>query len=545
MPTRLVLTLTGSRIGVPFPPVTEAAIMWIIVEVLREAANRMPQQLSNTIGTVGAVIIGTAIVKAGLVDPVVIIGTTFTALGLFTVPTWEMSSPWRWIFWLLVLGSYFFGVYGIVLVTFVVVGHLASLNVMGVPYLAPFGPVSPVGLQDSLVRFPTRLSCAAKVAARRPLMRWGLKTLMVALTLMIVLTGCWNNMPVEHRDLVMVIGIEPAPHHEVRVLFQIPSKAGLVQLPGAAGAGGGATGSGSDFYTIDGVGKTFSDALDAAQDQSDRNIYLTQTQALIFSNKLSGGQFMKLLDTILRIGAIDKDIWVISSPTVAKDLKFAPREEVHVPGLYFTTVFNCYTCTVASIRARLWDVYEDEYSGGRNIAVPYLTLGPTNFIMDRLAIYKDGRVATVLSPRQSLYAAWLMGIRTRGTIETKSPYGQVSIRDVSVHTRYRFFWNQGHPHEVITVNADGQLSQLSGEHENLFTNFPAVRHLIDQKAEHEMASTMELLQKKDLDPIGLLLPFAWRNPGVFPTRKILMRTYQTMPITIRAHIHVSNLGGKT
>lgn len=130
--------------------------MWVIVEVLREAANRMPQQLSNTIGTVGAVIIGTAIVKAGLVDPVVIIGTTFTALGLFTVPTWEMSSAWRWVFWLLVFGSYFFGVYGIVLVTFMVVGHLASLNVMGVPYLAPFGPLSPIGLQDTMIRFPTR-----------------------------------------------------------------------------------------------------------------------------------------------------------------------------------------------------------------------------------------------------------------------------------------------------------------------------------------------------------------------------------------------------
>lgn len=372
--------------------------------------------------------------------------------------------------------------------------------------------------------------------------RW-LKTALMALGLMVMLTGCWNNLPVEHRDLVMAIGIEPAPHHQIRVLFQIPSKTGLTQLPGAAGSGGG--GSGPDFYTISGVGKTFSDALDSAQEQSDREIYLTQTQALIFSDKLSGGQFMKMLDTILRIGAIDKDIWVISSPSVTKDLQFAPREEMHIPALYFTTIFDCYTCTVVSIRTRLWDVYEDQYSNGRNIAVPYLTLGPTNFVMNRLAIYKNGRVATVLTPRETLYTAWLMGLRTRGTINVSSPYGQVSVRDIGIHTSNRFLWNHGHPHEVITVNMNGQLSQLSGQDENLFTNFPAIRHLVDRKAEREMASTMELLQKHDLDPIGLLLPFAWRNPGMFPTKESLMRTYQEMPITIRARVHISNLGGKT
>lgn len=156
MPTRLLLTLTGGRIGVPFPPVTEAAIMWIVVEVLREAANRMPQQLATPIGTVGAVIVGTAIVKAGLVDPVVIIGVTLTALGLFTTPTFEMNGPWRWIFWVLVLGSYLLGVYGIALVTFGLIGYLASLEVFGVPYLAPIAPFDSSGLNDSVVRFPIK-----------------------------------------------------------------------------------------------------------------------------------------------------------------------------------------------------------------------------------------------------------------------------------------------------------------------------------------------------------------------------------------------------
>ncbi len=56
--------------------------MWIISEVLREAANRLPQHL----GTVGAVVVGTAIVKAGIVDPIMIVLVTRSAIGLYTLP---------------------------------------------------------------------------------------------------------------------------------------------------------------------------------------------------------------------------------------------------------------------------------------------------------------------------------------------------------------------------------------------------------------------------------------------------------------------------
>ena len=94
-PTKLILTVDGSRQGIPFPPVSEVIIMWLIIEVLREAANRLPKELAVTLGTVGAVVVGTAIVKAGIADDIMIVTVTLTALGLFTTPTFEMTTPWR------------------------------------------------------------------------------------------------------------------------------------------------------------------------------------------------------------------------------------------------------------------------------------------------------------------------------------------------------------------------------------------------------------------------------------------------------------------
>lgn len=154
MPTRLLLTIAGSREGIPFPPVIEVVIMWVIIETLREAANRLPQSLATTLGTVGAVVVGTAIVKAGVVDDIMIVLATLTAVGMFAMPVLDLATTWRWLFWTLVAGAYAFGVLGIVVVTAGLLGYMAGLESFGVPYLAPYAPFHPEVMADSWVRGP-------------------------------------------------------------------------------------------------------------------------------------------------------------------------------------------------------------------------------------------------------------------------------------------------------------------------------------------------------------------------------------------------------
>ena len=171
-PTPLLLTIDASRQGIPFPPVVEVVIMYLIIEILREASNRLPKQLAVTLGTVGAVVVGTAIVKAGIVDDVMIVSATLTALGLFTSPAFEMSTPWRWLFWAMIVGAYFLGVLGMVLVTVAIVAYLASLEPFGVPYLTPFGPVRLGAWADAWVRLPTPVLRRRPIALR-PKVRQG------------------------------------------------------------------------------------------------------------------------------------------------------------------------------------------------------------------------------------------------------------------------------------------------------------------------------------------------------------------------------------
>ncbi len=157
LPLKLIMTIAGSRVDIPFPPLLEVVIMWVIIEVLREAAIRLPKGLSTTLGTVGAIVVGTAIVKAGIVDSLMIIIITLTALGLFTSPVYEMATPWRILFWVLVFASYLLGLYGIVLVILMILTHLATLENFGVAYLSPFGPARLRDLKDTWLKFPASM----------------------------------------------------------------------------------------------------------------------------------------------------------------------------------------------------------------------------------------------------------------------------------------------------------------------------------------------------------------------------------------------------
>ncbi len=157
LPPALLIMTAGSHAGLPFPPVVEALLMVFVIEVLREAALRLPKTLSVTIGTVGAIVVGTAVVKAGLVSPQMIVVITLTALSFYSAPVYELTGTWRVVNFLMLLAGAVAGVYGLVLVTVWLIGTLIGLTSFGVPYFAPMAPFRAADWRDLLIRVPWTL----------------------------------------------------------------------------------------------------------------------------------------------------------------------------------------------------------------------------------------------------------------------------------------------------------------------------------------------------------------------------------------------------
>lgn len=139
---------------IPYRPILEALIVEVIIEMIREASIRLPAPIGQTIGIVGGLVVGDAIVNAGLASNIMIIVVALTALASFTTPSHEMNSAIRLLrFPFMMLGS-FFGFLGIAIGSMILYIHLLNLSSLKQPYLSPFIPFQPKEFKKVFFREP-------------------------------------------------------------------------------------------------------------------------------------------------------------------------------------------------------------------------------------------------------------------------------------------------------------------------------------------------------------------------------------------------------
>ena len=152
LPSKFLITILTSTQAIPFKPFEEMLLVLVLFDILREANFRMPQFAGISLSVVGAVVLGDAAVKAGLLGaPAVVIGA-LSGIGLYAMPdNTLLFSFLRLVF--LIVGS-LAGLFGLCLVGLCVVGYVVSLDSYGSPYGAPFAPDVKNDQQDAIVKLP-------------------------------------------------------------------------------------------------------------------------------------------------------------------------------------------------------------------------------------------------------------------------------------------------------------------------------------------------------------------------------------------------------
>ncbi|MTH53470.1 spore germination protein [Bacillus mangrovi] len=136
IPTSLLISLYSQREGVPFPAIVEVLLMEVTFEILREAGVRLPRAIGQAVSIVGALVIGQTAVQAGIVSTAVVIVVSITAISSFTLPNYSLAITARIVRFILMFVTYFLGYYGLILATFILLGHLYHLTTLGTPYMA-------------------------------------------------------------------------------------------------------------------------------------------------------------------------------------------------------------------------------------------------------------------------------------------------------------------------------------------------------------------------------------------------------------------------
>ncbi len=139
---------------IPYPPLLEAFFMELTLELIREAGIRLPAPIGQTIGIVGGLVIGDAVVNAGFVSSIMIIVVALTAIASFVVPIHEMSVAIRILRFPVMIMAALLGFVGIVFCLTIYLIHLCKLTSIGQPYFYPFAPFSFKGLLNRFIRIP-------------------------------------------------------------------------------------------------------------------------------------------------------------------------------------------------------------------------------------------------------------------------------------------------------------------------------------------------------------------------------------------------------
>ncbi len=147
---KLLISLVVSEQATPYPLMFDIVIITLMYEILREAGIRMPKNIGGAVSIVGGLIIGDAAVSSGLISAPILIIIGLTATASFVIPTLnQQASVLRLI---MIIAGGISGLYGISLISAVVIANICASNDMGVPYSAPISPFSKSGVKKLAIR---------------------------------------------------------------------------------------------------------------------------------------------------------------------------------------------------------------------------------------------------------------------------------------------------------------------------------------------------------------------------------------------------------
>jgi len=151
----LLLNFIEQRQNVPFPSLVEALLMTISFEVLRESDMRSSSTIGSAVSILGGLILGDALVSAGIISPIMIIIVAISIISGLTFTSIELNASIRFLRILFMIFASILGIYGLLLGLIYLLVKLVSIKSFNYPYMSPFSPLIKDELSDSIIKYPT------------------------------------------------------------------------------------------------------------------------------------------------------------------------------------------------------------------------------------------------------------------------------------------------------------------------------------------------------------------------------------------------------
>lgn len=150
IPSMFVFRLAVSRAGVPLPTIVEVIMMILAFQLIKEAGLRLPQPIGGAMSIVAALILGDAVVGAGIASRTTIIVVAASTISYFLIPkVYGAMSIWSMI---ITVVSSLFGLPGFFICALILISKLGELETGGYSYLFPIGSTNTYNFKDIIFR---------------------------------------------------------------------------------------------------------------------------------------------------------------------------------------------------------------------------------------------------------------------------------------------------------------------------------------------------------------------------------------------------------
>lgn len=160
LPTTLAISIAELRAKTPFPSILEVLAMVVVLEIFQEAIVRIPEKIVTAVSVLGSFVIGTTVVEAGLINPLLVVVMAITAIASYTA-AYNLNIAFRVSRVMVLILASILGLYGVMLGLLGLTIHLCSLHSFGESYI---GGVFDITLmedwKDTLIRLPYEVNPA-------------------------------------------------------------------------------------------------------------------------------------------------------------------------------------------------------------------------------------------------------------------------------------------------------------------------------------------------------------------------------------------------
>lgn len=337
----------------------------------------------------------------------------------------------------------------------------------------------------------------------RPRMWW----LVVGVLLMLGMTGCWDQHPVEFRTAVTAIAMDPGstPGQYVYT-FLFPN---VTITPNSLAS----TPSQREFYTIRVHAASLIQAIQAVQRRHSRTLYLGQLRILALSTQLPPAVWRTTIQILADSGRFVMTFWLVAAPNAQAVINMLPPSEV-VPDVALYRALSC-RCQPIVWPGRAWSTWAAASTPGISPAVVEVHADHQQFTLDQLAVL--GSHVMLWSPAATEGWAYLTGRIHLATISVSVDHTPLSVGLIRGMSHVRIV--QHGPTTVVEAHLQysGEfLGSAAGTEGDSLRLDRTVEHAVSHQIQQRITAAWDAARATDTDPMGFHRDGTWADARMDP-----------------------------